>query len=352
MLLRHSAFCVTRSRHLLTDRDCHDMNSDRYIPFAQDHTISELGESQLILKIRQWLGDVAPKSPAGMGDDCAVIELPAGHKQILTTDSLSYGQHFDNKVSAKNAGEKLIKRNLSDIAAMGGRPGQALLTLLCGSDLNIAWLQQFITGIRETCEKYELPLVGGDISALADGQFSSVISLTGYIQHSPLLRRACNIGDKLYVTGSLGGSIRHKHYNFTPRLREGQWLAKSGLCTAMMDLTDGLAKDLRELLPLQCAAQIDLDNIPLSKDAVMCAAESGRSAMEHAFCDGEDYELIFTIREDHDCTEFEQQWHQTFPQTALSQIGQIYARTNDAAYLNAKTKEALPWQQGFEHLRT
>jgi thiamine-monophosphate kinase len=327
------------------------MNGDQYTPFSQDHTISDLGESKLILKIGQWLGDVAPQSPAGMGDDCAVIELPTGHKQILTTDSLSYGQHFDSKVSARDAGAKLIKRNLSDIAAMGGRPGQALLTLLCGSDLSIAWLEQFMAGIRETCKAYELPLVGGDISELADGQFSSVLSLVGYIQHSPLLRRACQIGDRLYVTGSLGGSIRQKHYAFAPRLREGQWLAASGLCTAMMDLTDGLAKDLRELLPPQCAAQIDLDSIPLSRDATLCAAESGRSAMEHAFCDGEDYELIFTLREDCDYTGFEQQWQQAFPHTALSKIGQICDRVGNAPYLDATTKEALPWQRGFEHLR-
>jgi thiamine-monophosphate kinase len=327
------------------------MNGDRYIPFSQDHTISDLGESKLILQISQWLGDVAPQSPAGMGDDCAVIELPVGHRQILTTDSLSYGQHFDDKVSARDAGAKLIKRNLSDIAAMGGRPGQALLTLLCGGNLNIDWLQDFMLGIRETCEKYALPLVGGDISELADGQFSSVLSLTGYIHHEPLLRRACQAGDTLYVTGSLGGSIRQKHYNFEPRLDEGQWLAQSELCTAMMDLTDGLAKDLRELLPRECAAQIDLDRIPLSEDAALCAKESGRSTMDHAFCDGEDYELIFTLKSGSDCEVFEQRWRQMFPSTQVSRIGQICARSGHAPYLDAKTKEALPWQKGFEHLR-
>ena len=78
-----------------------------------------------------------------MGDDCAVLDRPKGLKQILTTDSLSYGQHFDSSISAHDAGAKLIKRNLSDIAAMGGRPGEALLNLLCGSDLRTDWLAAF-----------------------------------------------------------------------------------------------------------------------------------------------------------------------------------------------------------------
>lgn len=313
--------------------------------------ISHIGETALIEKIKEWLGDAAPCAPAGMGDDCAVVELPHGHKQILTTDSLSYRHHFDDTVSAQDAGAKLIKRNLSDIAAMGGRPGQALLTLLCGGDLSIDWLQGFIEGIRETCKTYELPLVGGDVSALADGQFSSALSLTGYIQHAPLLRSGANEADSIYVTGSLGGSIRQKHYRFEPRLQEGQWLAQSGQCSAALDITDGLAKDLRELIPAGCQAQLELDQIPLSQDALKCATASGRSAMEHAFCDGEDYELLFAINAETNLAAFEHSWQQMFPQTPLTRIGSFCPRISEAPYIDAQTKEALPWLKAFEHLR-
>jgi len=315
-----------------------------------DENIRALGEVELIAKIHDWLGAVAPESPHGMGDDCAVIDLPNSQKQILTTDSLSYGQHFDGSVSARDAGAKLIKRNLSDIAAMGGRPGEALLNLLCGSDLRVEWLAAFFDGIRETCQQYELPIVGGDISTLPDGQLTAVLSLTGYLENAPLLRSGAQAGDALYVTGTLGGSLLKKHYSFEPRLAEGQWLAQSQACSALMDITDGLAKDLRELIPDGCAAYIELSKIPLSKEAEQSADVSGRPAMEHAFCDGEDYELLFAVKNSTDLETFERQWRQSFPCTPLSHIGQLRKSESTAPYIDAQTKEALPWVKGFEHL--
>jgi len=313
-------------------------------------SIRALGEVELIRKLRDWLGAAAPKSPEGMGDDCAVVDLPKDRQQILTTDSLTFGQHFDDRICARDAGAKLVKRNLSDIAAMGGRPGQALLTLLCGGDLEIEWLEDFIQGVRETCLKYNLPIVGGDISALPDGQFSSVLSLTGYLEYAPLLRSGAEAGDILYVTGTLGGSMIHKHYSFEPRLAEGQWLAQADVCSSMIDVTDGLAKDLRELIPTACAAYLELDKFPLSPEAHQTAAESGCSALEHAFCDGEDYELLFTVKSDTDLGAFERRWNQQFPNTRLTRIGTLDKSEGEAPYLNAATKEALPWVKGFEHL--
>jgi thiamine-monophosphate kinase len=316
----------------------------------RNDSIRSLGEVRLIAQIREWLGDVVPPCPEGMGDDCAVVE-PLPGKQILTTDSLSYGQHFDDKVSPQDAGAKLVKRNLSDIAAMGGKPGHALLTLLCGSDLRIDWLRAFIRGIRSTCEIYKVALVGGDVSTLPDGQFVSSMSLTGYLEHPPLLRSGGCEGDALYVTGSLGGSLRQKHFRFDPRLAEGRWLAVSGHCSALMDLTDGLAKDLRELIPKGCAAYLDLDDVPVSEDAHRIAAETGLPAMAHAFCDGEDHELLFAVQSTCDLKTFERAWAAAFPQTSLSRIGRIGQSDGNAPYLNAATGEALPWIQGFEHVQ-
>ncbi len=315
----------------------------------KEDSIRALGETGLIAQIRDWLGAVAPQSPVGMGDDCAVVDTPKS-KQLLTTDSVSYGQHFDDNVSARDAGAKLIKRNLSDIAAMGGQPGHALLTLLTGADLRIDWLRAFIEGIRQACEQYQVPLVGGDISSLPDGQFSSVLSLSGHLDYAPLLRSSAEAGDSIYITGSLGGSILHKHYSFEPRLAEGQWLAQSDVCSALMDVTDGLAKDLRELLPAHCAAHLNLDSIPVSEDAHRCAATSGRPVLEHAFCDGEDYELLFTVKKNADLEAFEKNWGARFPETALTRIGRMGKAMGETPYVDAKTKEALPWIKGFEHL--
>ena len=311
-------------------------------------SISSLGETKLIAQIRRWLGDVTPPSPEGMGDDCAVVTVPQG-KQILTSDSLSYGQHFDHNIDPKDAGAKLIKRNLSDIAAMGGNPSHALLTLLCGGDLHLEWLSEFIKGVRENCEYYKLRLVGGDISSLSPGQFSSVLSLHGYLEQDPLLRSGSQSGDAIYVTGSLGGSRISKHYNFLPRLAEGRWLAESGACSALIDLTDGIAKDLRELVPTLCAAYLILERIPISEAAQENATRSGCAPIEHAFCDGEDYELLFTIKEGYDTINFEEAWAARFPKTALNRIGQMRPSKSGAPYIDAATGKDILWTKGFEH---
>ena len=313
-------------------------------------SISELGEVALITQIRHWLGAVSPNCPRGMGDDCAVVDRPKGLRQFLTTDSLSYGQHFDGSISARDAGAKLIKRNLSDIAAMGGRPGEALLNLLCGSDLRTDWLAAFFEGICRACQEYELPIVGGDISTLPNGQFTAVLSLIGYSEKPPLLRKGAQAGDALYVTGTLGGSLLKKHYGFVPKLAEGQWLAQSQVCSALMDITDGLAKDLVEIIPNGCAAYLELSKIPLSDAVYRCAKVSGRSAIEHAFCDGEDYELLLAVKKDTMLEAFERQWRQKFPSTPLSQIGELRKSESKAPYIDSKTQEALPWIKGFEHL--
>lgn len=311
----------------------------------KDSSIASLGEAKLIQSIEHWLGSASPVAPEGMGDDCAVQDCEANKKQLLTTDSLTYGQHFDDSIQAEDAGSKLIKRNLSDIAAMGGTPDRALLNLLCAPDLSIDWLDAFIRGVRQTCEQHEVKIVGGDISALQAGQFSAVLTQTGHAVE-PILRSGASEGDSIYVTGTLGGSILKKHYAFEPRLSEGSWLADYGACSAMMDLTDGLAKDLTELIPNSCSAWIDLTAIPLSNDAKQLSGDP----MQHAFCDGEDYELLFTAKQSVNQKEFEHSWQKQFPEVKLTKIGTIGAQADDAACIDASTQKALPWQEGFEHL--
>ena len=313
-------------------------------------SILSLGEVKLIACIKDWLREVSPPSPQGMGDDCAIIDTSQINQQLLTTDSISYGCHFDHTVSAKQAGAKLINRNLSDIAAMGGHPGPALLNLLCGPNLRIDWLRDFIEGIRQTCKIYNISLVGGDLSTLPAGQFTAALSLTGHLEGPPLLRRGAEVGDAIYVTGTLGGSIYQKHYNFKPHLAEGQWLAQSKYCSAMMDITDGLAKDLKAIIPEGCAAYIHLDSLPISRDAHLRASESGQTAQAHAFCDGEDYELLFTVKKTVDLSQFTRRWTKQFPELTISKIGELRKSTTAAPYINSVTKEPLPWLKAFEHL--
>lgn len=313
-------------------------------------SIAHLGEERLIQQIRSWLGAVNPPAPNGIGDDCAVIDPVYTGKQLITTDSISYGQHFDARIKASDAGSKLIKRNLSDIAAMGGIPGSAVLALLCSSNISIRWLEDFFWGIQNACKHYSVSLVGGDISTLKETSLSAVLTLNGYAL-APKLRTSSQIGDFIYVTGTLGGSILGKHIQFEPRLAEGQWLCKQSECHAMMDISDGLGKDLQSLLPANTSAHLFLNKIPISNAAVKLAQTSGLEKLEHAFCDGEDYELLFTVAEDTDQLKFENRWKQHFPETQLTRIGTIKPGSTEEPYLDARTKTALPWTYGFEHLK-
>lgn len=305
-----------------------------------------VGEKGLLDIITTGLGSINPDYPNGIGDDCAVTQINSP-TQLLTTDTLSYGIHFDQSVSAQSAGEKLIKRNISDIAAMGGIPENALLTLLCGPNTAVDWIKEFIEGIRKASEKYGILIVGGDISSVKADQFSAVLALTGRCA-TPKLRKTARSHDTIYVTGTLGGSILGKHYTFTPRLDEGQWLAESSRVTSMMDLTDGLAQDLRELLPANSSARLDLANIPIDPAAEILAQTSGKTALEHAFVDGEDYELLFTCKS-MEADALETAWHARFPQLEIHRIGVIGPSSDKGIYLDAQNGIALPWSQGYAH---
>lgn len=330
------------------------MPKSTHFPFLKNasapDSLAVCGERALIRDLENWLGPVTSPSPAGMGDDCAIIEIPKGSRQILTTDSLSFGQHFDASIRPEEAGAKLIKRNLSDIAAMGGQPGPALLTLLCGPDLSIRWLESFVGGIRECCARYDVRIVGGDVSELSPGNFSASLAQTGTIEAAVKLRHTASIGDRIYVTGRLGGTLAGKHYRFTPRLREGRWLASRSECTAMMDLTDGLGKDLDALLPPTSSAAIALEAIPVSDAAKAAASESGRDPVTHAFSDGEDYELLFCCSAGSAAGGFDALWREHFPDLELHCLGEIIP-DRGARYVDATHHQALNFRGGFEHFR-
>ncbi|MFP4166321.1 MAG: thiamine-phosphate kinase [Opitutales bacterium] len=326
------------------------MNTNIHSPFTEEPAdqLAQWGEIRLIETIREWLGPVSPAAPAGMGDDCAVISKCTAGQTIATTDTLTYGQHFDQHITARDAGAKLIKRNLSDIAAMGGRPSHALLALLCGGDLSVLWLKSFFQGIRETAETYGFSIAGGDVSGLPAGHFSSVLCMTG-VANPPVLRAGARPGDLIYVTGALGGSLLGKHFRFEPRLSEGEWIARSGCCHALIDLTDGLAKDLPALLPQGSSVALDLEKIPLSEAARARADQTSRPPMEHAFCDGEDYELLFAADAQTSGPAFEATWKEKFPSVPLTCIGTIREGATGGALVDAATNRALPWTKGFEH---
>ena len=316
-------------------------------PFTDNpsESVGAWGEIFLLEKISKWMGAfprVARASPRGSGDDCAVLpcvsereNFPVFSHRIVTTDSLILGKHFDESVSARDAGAKLIRRNASDIAAMGGVPADAVLALVMSPEISQTWLKDFYLGMCETCDALGIELAGGDVASAPAKIFSATLALTGFAER-PLLRTGARAGDLIFVSGTLGGSIAKKHFAFTPRIAEGRFLAAfpPGAITACIDVTDGLKKDHAALLPPGTHAEFDFSALPISDDA----RALGGDLIERVFCDGEDYELLFCVAPEFEL-ELRERWAREFPKTPLSRIGKISPGARELDFLRGNAYE-------------
>ncbi len=307
-------------------------------PFAKStrDSVSALGEERLIALIRRWLGSASPRAPFGIGDDCAVLPAARG-RQLLTVDPVVYPRHFDAAVPARAVGAKLLKRNLSDLAAMGGRPTAAVLALTLDARVSLRWLEDFYRGLAASARQYGVPVVGGDI-AQADGTLAASLTLLGACAGPRCLTRTgARTGDTLWVTGRLGGSLPSgHHFTFKPRLAEGAWLARQREVRAMMDLSDGLAKDVHALTPRGAAAAIDRHTLPRRRGASVRAA----------LADGEDYELVFALAQDAEAEAFAHRWRRAFPRVPLTCIGRFVPKGR----LPGRALDLRAYH-GYEHLQ-
>lgn len=321
-------------------------------PFTHqpDLAVTSLGEVALLQQIQCWLGPANPPSPVGMGDDCAVLP-PSPSAKLFASDSLVYLRHFDDSVAAADAGAKLLKRNLSDLAAMGGSPVSAVVASFLPPSLSLAWLEAFTRGLAECALQWRCPIVGGDLTETQDF-LGFNLTILGHTPNKPLLRQGAQAGDRLYVTGALGGTLASHHLTFTPRIPEGRFLAQTGGVTALIDITDGLAKDLPALLPPGTQARLRVDQLPIRPTAHAAAQISGLSPTEHALRDGEDYELLFALRLSGEAAKaFERSWRQTLA-TPLTCIGHIGERQADEPIIAAAdTGTNLLSHSGYEHFR-
>jgi thiamine-monophosphate kinase len=314
-------------------------------PFTRQpsRSVGARGEQRLLGDIRRWLGAASPAAPFGIGDDCAVIP-PARRHQLVTTDPVIHGRHFDDTVPAPAVGAKLLKRNLSDIAAMGGRPVAAVVSLALAPETSTAWLRGFYRGLAAAARRHGVKIVGGDITQAPRGFFGAFLTLHGESAGPRVVtRRGARAGDHLFVTGPLGGSRAGHHYRFTPRLAEGAWLAAQPEVVAMMDVSDGVAKDVQSLTPRGLVASVDPALIPVSAAARTAARRSGRPAWVHALTDGEDYELLVVVAARTDPDAFARRWSRRF-RTPLHRLGR-FARQAAPGHVNWRTVH------GYEHLR-
>lgn len=272
-----------------------------------------------------------PKGAAlGPGDDCAAIPAArAGEMLLLKTDCIAEDVHFRRGDDPGLVGWKALCRPLSDIAAMGGVPGQALITFFSPPDLNAGYWRKFYRGLGRAARKFGVAIAGGEMSRQKRGIAVSV-AVTGTVAKNQLVRRSGGrAGDWIFVTGRLGGSIRGKHLRFQPRLEEGSWIATNGFAAAMMDLSDGLGSDLPRLArACGCGFEIDAAAVPRNR---------GRS-VEEAISDGEDYELLFAVRPAK-AERLRRVWKMAFPKLPLTCIGKL-----------TKEKKSPPgWQGGWDH---
>jgi thiamine-monophosphate kinase len=265
---------------------------------------------------------------AGAGDDCAVLDLGVPEKLILfKTDAVVEGIHFTRETPPENIGRKALARCLSDIAAMAGTPTAALVTIGLPKDFDADFVARIYAGLNALAEKYGVAIVGGETTTNPERILIS-ISLLGTVPRGKMiLRNGAKVGDAIFVTGELGGSLAEKHLSFEPRLEEARWLAEHFRLHALMDLSDGLGGDLHHILNAsKVGAQLLKSAVPISRAAKLRARENSAAKPPFiaALTDGEDFELLFTIASK-DAVKLLDAWKKDFPKLKLSCIGKIVA---------------------------
>lgn len=250
-----------------------------------------ISEFQLIAKIK----GVFPNSISnGIGDDCAVVYRD-GIYELFSTDCMVEGVHF--KLSENDlygVGWKLVAVNVSDIAAMGGTPKGMLLSWAIPANFDEIKLDKLILGIADCAKEYGVSIMGGDTSKSLRDLFLNV-AIWGQMTKPPIYRSGAKNGDKIFVTGKLGGSILGRHLKVRPRVKEMLWLADFGINSAI-DISDGLAGDLKHIADKShLFFEILEENIPIHGDANTLALQTGKPSLYHALNDGEDFEIVFTV---------------------------------------------------------
>jgi thiamine-monophosphate kinase len=224
-------------------------------------------------------------------------------------------------------GHKALGRCLSDIAAMAGTPTAALITLALPREFDPGFIKGVYAGINSLAERYQAAIAGGETTTNPDRLLISVAMLGTVTKGKCVLRSGAKAGDAIFVTGELGGSLAARHLEFEPRLHEARWLAEHFNIHSMIDVSDGLAGDLRHLLRAnQLGAELHSDSIPISRTARLQARaeSSAKPPLLAALTDGEDFELLFTVASQ-EAVPLLDAWKKQFPQLKLTCIGKISA---------------------------
>ena len=247
--------------------------------------LSQIGEFGLIDILKKY----APASKTvikGIGDDTAVLAHNKKEYLLFTTDMLAEGTHFTRRMPAGAIGHKALACSISDIAAMGGWPTFAVVSIGIPKNLPVSFIKDIYKGIERTARDFNVSIVGGD--TIKTDKMVINVALLGLVEKKNLVTRAgAKIGDWIFVTGALGGSFKSgRHLDFLPRLAQARFLVEKFRPSAMMDISDGLAGDLNHILRAsRVGARLDHAFIPRRKGI----------SLSQALNEGEDFELLFTL---------------------------------------------------------
>ena len=300
-------------------------------------TLGNMGEHEAIRRLTAQLGS-HPQLRVGAGDDCAVTKIRGtGFDQVFTTDPVIEQVHFLTGEVPQRIGNKAAGRVLSDIAAMGATPQWLLVNVVAPPDQEMGDIEGVYEGIIALCDQFGATVIGGD---LAQGPCLELhVFGTGTVPAGEaLLRSGAKEEDYICVTGPLGGSLQWRHLDFIPRVEEGLFLRETGVVHAMMDLSDGLATDLRHILEQsKVGAVLEADRIPLN------------GSLDQALYDGEDFELLFTVPPEKFDT-LSAQWGGRF-ETELSIIGKITGEQRLLQMRNSEGGVHPLTDTAFEHFK-
>jgi thiamine-monophosphate kinase len=274
-----------------------------------------MNEFELIARLTRSL-PVNPAVVTGPGDDCAVLDLGVPGKRFLfKTDAVVEGVHFTRDTPPEKIGRKALARGLSDLAAMAGAPIAALVTLALPKTFDPDFIAAIYDGMNALARQYNVAIVGGETTTNPERILISIALLGSAVPGKIPLRSGAQVGDAIFVTGTLGGSLAGRH------------LVDHVPVHAMIDVSDGLAGDLRHLLKgAGVGATLRKSSIPVSLAAKQRARASStaKPPLLAALTDGEDFELLFTVAAG-DAVKLLDGWREKFPPTKLTCIGKIVA---------------------------
>jgi len=293
------------------------------------------------------------------GDDAAVLRPPAGRRIVFCTDILCEGVHFPRapEYQASLVGHKAIAVNLSDIAAMGGRPEVAVASVSLPQKGGQQVGEELLSGMLAVADRFGLALVGGDTTAW-DGPLVINVAMLGSVAPGRVWRRdGCRAGDVLLLTGAVGGSLARRHLSVEPRVEEARVIAETVTVHGAIDVSDGLALDLSRLVQASnCGAEVDLASVPVHADAEAAAraAPSEGSPLMRALGDGEDFELLMSVAADEAerlLAAVKAGQLEGWPGTSLTVIGRVVDRPGLVAVAaDGRRSPLVP--TGYQHVFT